>query len=258
MKLRYLLMSAAVLTSTAGAALGPIVANADGATYTDETHVTTKGSINFTKDDTPVDPVDPDDPDNPIDPVDPDNPSGAELMINYASNLNFGTQSKSDLSWNAYADKINDPENKGATKDIVPFVSVKDSQGSDRTGWNLTVKQDGDFKNGETVLKGAVLKFSGLHYAAGDLMPTATAGDIALSSEAQTIASADAEHGAGNTSLALGSLQEETEKSVDENGEATETKVQKTVGVNLSVPSGTVINTGTYSTSVTYELTAGV
>lgn len=260
MKLRYLLMSAAVLTSTAGTALAPIIVNAD-ATSTDATHVTSKGSIQFSDDKTPVNPVDPDNPDTPVVPVNPINPNGAELMITYASDINFGTQSKSaGNSWNAYADKVKAPtkEDANATKDVVPFVSVKDSRGTDRKGWKLTVKQDDDFKNGNAVLAGATLKFSGLRYADGDLMPTAVPSTITLTKEAQNVATADATHGSGNTSLALGTLKEETEKSYDKEGNEVNTKVNKTAGINLSVPTGTVINTGTYTTSVTYELTAGV
>lgn len=258
MKLQHLLMSAAVLTSTAGATLGPIVANADSATYTDATHVTSKGNIQFTEDNTPVNPVDPDNPDNPVNPVDPINPSGGELMITYASNINFGTQSKSSNTWDAYADKAKDPTNASKTKDIVPFVGIKDSRGTARKGWQLTVKQDDDFKNGTAILKGAALKFSGLHFASSNLAPTATAGAITLSKTAQKIATADADHGAGNNSLALGKLQEETETTYDKAGNKVENKVQKTSGINLSIPKGTAINTGSYTTSVTYELTAGV
>lgn len=157
-------------------------------------------------------------------------------------------------SWNAYADKIKDPETQGATKDIVPFVSVKDSRGTDRDGWRLSVKQDGDFKNGNAVLKGAQLTFSGLRYATGDTMPTATTGNVVLGTEATVIAKADGTHGSGITSLALGTLKEETETAAD----GTKTQVQKTEGVNLSIPKNTAIDTGSYTTSVTYELTAGV
>lgn len=254
MKLRYLLMSAVVLSSTAGATLAPVVANADSATYTSATEVTTKGNITFTEDTDPVNPVDPDDPDTPVTPVDPTNPDGAELMITYASNINFGEQSKLGTSWDAYADKIKDATDETATKDIVPFVSVKDSRGTDRDGWKLTVKQDDDFKNGSDVLKGATLKFSDLHFAASDTAPTATAGDLTLGKDAAVIATADADHGSGVTSLALGTLKGETETDADGN----ETQVQKTPGVNLSIPKGTAISTGTYTTSLTYELTAGV
>ncbi len=254
MKLRYLLMSAVVLTSTAGATMGAIGVSADSANYADATHATTQGNITFKEDNTPVNPVDPDDPNIPITPVDPINPNGAELMITYASNINFGEQSKLGTSWDAYADKIKDSTDDSATKDIVPFVSVKDSRGTDRDGWKLTVKQDGDFKNGTDVLKGAVLKFSDLHYAAGDTLPTATAGDITLGTDAAVIASADSTHGSGISSLALGTLKGETEKD----SEGNDIEVQKTPGINLSIPSGTAITTGTYTTSLTYELTAGV
>lgn len=252
MKFRYLLMSVAILTTAAGGAINPILANAD-TDYTDATHVTTDGNITFIEDDTPVTPVDPEDPETPVDPVDPINPNGAELMITYASNLNFGNQSKLGTSWNAYADKVIDSDTL-QEREVVPFVSVKDSRGTDRDGWKLTVKQDGDFKNGEATLKGAQLTFSGLRYADSVTAPTAISGNIVLGSTAAVIAQADETTGSGVTSLALGSLAEETETAAD----GSQSQVNKTSGVNLSIPRGTAIDTGTYSTSVTYELTAGV
>lgn len=78
MKFRYLLMSAAVLTTTASGALSPILANAD-AEYQDATHVTTDENITFIKGDAPVNPVDPENPEIPVNPIDPINPNGAEL-----------------------------------------------------------------------------------------------------------------------------------------------------------------------------------
>lgn len=252
MKLRYLLMSAAVLTATVGGAISPIVANAD-TDYQDATHATTDGKITFIEDDSPVNPVDPENPEVPVEPVDPINPNGAELMITYASNLNFGTQSKQGTTWNAYADKVKD-DSTGESRDIVPFVSVKDSRGTDRDGWKLTVKQDGEFKNGTNVLEGAQLTFSGLRYANTGNEPTATSGSIVLGEEAAIIAQADDTAGTGITSLALGTLAPETETDASGN----QVQVNKTAGVNLSIPKRTAINSGTYSTSVTYELTAGV
>lgn len=252
MKLQRLAASAAILTTTVGATLAPIVALAETGTYTDATHASAIGAIEFTEDNTPTKPVNPENPDETVDPNDKDvNPNGAELMITYASDLHFGKQSKSETSWNALADKIKDPANAGQTKDIVPFVSVKDSRGTERNGWTLTVQQDGDFKKGDDVLTGAALKFSGLNYASGPLLPTAVTGDLTLSDSAQKIASADKTTGAGNTSLALGQLQSELDTVSKQN-------VNKTPGVNLSIPNGTIINTGTYQTTITYELTAGV
>ena len=220
----------------------------------DATEVSAKGMISFKSDEEPSYPVNPDNPAQTISPMVPINPNGSELMITYASDLKFGEHSKLETSWDAYADKIKDPDNESDTKDIVPFVSVKDSRGTNRKGWKLTVKQDDDFRKGADILKGALLKFSGLHYSSGNNMPTAVAGDINLTNVAIVIASADAEHGSGITSLGFGKLQAEEVKDSDGN----ETQTLKTPGVNLTIPKGTIISAGTYTTSITYELIAGV
>ena len=133
--------------------------------YEDATTAKVNSSITFLVDDNPDNPVipdDPNDPDNPVIPDDPNDPNinGGELMITYASNLNFGDQEKSGTSWNALADTVN-----GGTA-ITPFVGTKDSRGTDRKGWVLTAKQDDSFKDAEgNELSGAELTFSNLFYA---------------------------------------------------------------------------------------------
>ncbi|WP_084038866.1 WxL domain-containing protein [Brochothrix campestris] len=126
---------------------------------------------------------------------------------------------------------------------------MKDSRGSDRQSWSLTVKQDGDFTTGadETAhtLKGAELTYSNLFFAQVAGAPTASAGAIVLGADAQEIASADAETGSNQWSLGLGTLQVTEDEAPSQ-----------TNGVTLTVPKGTVKNTATYNTSVTYELTA--
>lgn len=233
MKVQNILLSAAVLTAILGGTTTAFAASENG--YTDATNATTDANVSFSEDTDPVNPVDPNDPDTPINPVDPVNPIGAELMINYASNLNFGEQSKSGNSWNALADKLVG----GGT--ITPFISTKDSRGTDRTAWTLTVKQDGEFKDSkDNVLKGAELTYSNLYYADKEGAPTVKSGAITLSTTAQELSSASTETGIGNWSLGLGEVQEDG----------------TTNGVKLTVPQTTAKNTDTYSTTVTYELTA--
>ncbi|MFP7307083.1 WxL domain-containing protein [Enterococcus faecalis] len=206
--------------------------------YDGATNAKVDSTITFLVDDTPDTPVDPSDPDTPINPDDPNNPpnpNGGELMITYASNLNFGSQDKSEKSWNALADSVN-----GGTK-IVPFIGTKDSRGSDRKGWVLTAKQDGAFKDSEgNELLGAELSLSNLVYAAREGAPQASTSKLTLSASAQEIARANGEQGIGSWSLGLGQL--------DNNGQ--------TNGVTLSVPGTTAKNTTSYTTSVTWELTA--
>lgn len=235
MKAKNLLMSAVLLTTMMGGAVTSFAAE-----YEDATHAKTDATITFTKDEGPTKPVDPIDPEIEVDPIDPINPNGAELMISYASNLNFGEQSKEGSSWNALADKVKEGEE---TKEIVPFVSTKDSRGAERNGWTLTAKQDADFKDGTTVLKGAELHLSNLFYAEKTGAPTATAGEVVLGLEAKDISNATADSGVGRWSVGLGELEGEVGS-------------QTTSGVTLTVPETTAKNAATYSTTVTWELTA--
>lgn len=235
MRTKNLLVSAMMVSTLVGG-----TATSFAAEYVDATHAKTEASISFIADNQPTNPVDPTDSTKPVIPTNPINPNGAELMITYASNLNFGEQEKSQTSWNALADTVKDSE-EGEEREITPFVSTKDSRGSERNGWTLTAKQDGDFKNGKDVLKGAELHFSNLFYAAQEGAPTATAEEIVLGSEAQEISSATAESGIGQWSVGLGKLQGEKGS-------------QTTNGVTLTVPKTSAKSTATYSTTVTWEL----
>ncbi|EKK0901670.1 WxL domain-containing protein, partial [Enterococcus faecalis] len=137
----------------------------------------TNATVTFEADEDTGTIVDPDDPnggDGGVDPVDPSNPEGAELMISYASNLNFGTQSKQGTSWNALADKVYKTDENGekVEAEATPFVATKDSRGASREGWTLTVKQDGAFKDGDDELKGAEIVLSGLRYGGEYGAPT--------------------------------------------------------------------------------------
>ncbi|EOH93526.1 hypothetical protein UAW_02476 [Enterococcus haemoperoxidus ATCC BAA-382] len=233
MKEQKMLMSLIVATTILGGANVSYAAE-----YEDGQHAQTKATVTFLEDNGTTDPVDPEDPSKPLYPVDPSNPEGAELMITYASSLNFGEQSKSENSWNALADKITV---EGKEENIVPFVSTKDSRGTDRESWSLTVKQDGDFIDSKkNKLEGAELTFSNLYYANVEGAPKARAGEITLGLEAQEIASADKHTGIGKWSLGLGTLQDDG----------------TTNGVNLSISKKAAINTDAYSTSITYELVA--
>ncbi|EPD1725703.1 WxL domain-containing protein [Enterococcus faecalis] len=215
----------------------------------------TNATVTFEADEdtgTIVDPDDGDEDGGGIDPVDP-NENGAELMISYASNLNFGTQSKQGTSWNALADKVYktdaegnhvvDEDGEKELKEATPFVATKDSRGASRKGWSLTVKQDGAFKDGDDELKGAEIVLSGLRYGGEHGAPTPKAEAITVSDEAKEVSNASTDEGIGAWSLALGKLQGEEGS-------------QTTNGVTLNVPSTSAKNTGEYSTTVTWELTA--
>lgn len=210
--------------------------------YEDATHAKSNAQITFVKDTEPSLPTDPEKPEKPVEPVDPTNPNGAELMITYASKLNFGKQSKNKTASHALADRVK--EDGGTTREIVPFIATKDSRGSERKGWSLTAKQDGDFKDSKgNILEGAELTFKNLGYANTTGAPTAISGNITINNQAKEISFADVSSGVGNWSVSLGKLTgEDNSKTTD--------------GVILTVPSTTAKNTDTYTTTLTYELVA--
>lgn len=271
MKKKQLFAGAAVLAmlSAGGASAATTVLAQDYTTDEDGTYssAVTNATVTFLEDDETGTIVDPDNPDGGdgdgggIDPVDP-NEDGAELMISYASNLNFGTQSKQGTSWNALADKVYKTDAEGnhvvgedgekELKEVTPFVATKDSRGSSRKGWVLTAKQDAAFKDGEDELKGAEIYLSGLRYAVVDGAPSFVADEITLNNQPQEVSKAGVDEGIGAWSLALGKLNGEVAQGEDENKVTNQT----TSGVTLNVPSTSAKNTGTYSTTVTWELTA--
>ncbi|HIB1912182.1 TPA: WxL domain-containing protein [Enterococcus faecium] len=238
--LKYLLSSAAILATLSTGGIGAFAAE-----YPDAQTAITEGHVTFEKDTDPTKPVDPVDPEIPVDPVDPEipNPNPGELAITYASKFDFGVHKADGSKTVAYAkaDTVKDGE---GTREIVPFVSTKDARGTDREGWSLTVKQNGEFKDtNNNVLTGAEITLSGINYANVAGAPTATATDVVINQAAQEISSANKETGIGNWSVALGQLS-------GNEGE------QVTKGVTLTVPSTTAKNADKYSTTLTWELAA--
>ncbi|AUJ87415.1 hypothetical protein CXM95_18430 (plasmid) [Enterococcus sp. CR-Ec1] len=222
-----------------GVFLAPAFLGSDAviaATYPNATNATTDANIEFEKDDDPVGPVDPTDPEKPVDPEGPINPNGSELMITYVSKLNFGMQEKASTTFSALGDKMSDGSY------IVPIVSVKDSRGSDRAGWTLTAKVDGDFTDSTGhVLQGAEVTYSNLHSGNGQSnAPYVIGTAITLNKSEQAIAGADSTNGVNINSIGLGELQNDN----------------TTNGVTLTVPKSSVKNTAQYTTTITYNLTA--
>ncbi|MTD40215.1 hypothetical protein GIX45_16665 [Erwinia sp. CPCC 100877] len=249
MKIKNLLICGALLAPTM---VGGSVAHAQNyTTDTDGAHATTDANITFDEDKDPVLPVD---PDNPNHEVKPDNPNTGvgELMISYASNLDFGTgNKKSKGEFFANADNVKDTDANKTPIKITPFVSIKDSRGADRKGWTLTATLDSDFKtaDGKHNLKGATITLSGLYSGAGsstDPNAPTTVGSVELVSlesggGEQPIATASATSGVGRNSIGLGKLDPTT---------------NKTKGVKLNVPNSIIVEKGVeYKATVTYHLT---
>ncbi|MFQ6324160.1 WxL domain-containing protein [Lactococcus garvieae] len=149
-------------------------------------------------------------------------------------------------------------DSKGKIKESVPFVSTKDSRGTERKSWSLSVKQDYPFTDGKSELKGAELAYSNLTYASASGAPTAKEEGVTLGTDAQELSSANAETGIGSWSLGLGNSLEDATVAFEKNGNGKLIPItgKVTNGVILSIPKNTVISTSKYATTVTYELTA--
>ena len=266
MKIKTLLKSTLVLTSivTTGAILSSAsIANADGTSYKDALNAKTTSDLTFIKSDAPTPPTPPGPKPEPEpepgedpkpDPNPQPNPQGGELMLSYASNLNFGTQLKSDTDFFAKADKGSNGT------EFLPFIGVEDNRGSERKGWKLTAKQDTPFnstKDNKKQLDGATITFSNLFYDDKAGAPKAASGDVVLTSEANDLATADTTTGIGRWSLGLGKLEEGiVSYTADKDGKMTPVKGLVTKGVKLSIPNTSVKESDTYTTTITYELIA--
>ncbi|SPP29360.1 WxL domain-containing protein [Brochothrix thermosphacta] len=228
-----------LVTAATLAALTVGGATVDAASYPNSTEAKTEAKIKFLED-TSVTPVDPKDPTIPVDPVDPPNPNVGELMITYASDLDFGDHEKMTNNWKALGDEMKD----GSF--MAPFVSMKDSRGSEREGWSLQAKLDAPFTTSKgTELTGAELKYSNMTTASTQTgAPTVVSGEVNVNQvSAQEIMSADVDQGVGNWAVGLGSL------------DGTDAKAT-TNGVALTAPTTTAKDTDTYKTTVTYTLVA--
>lgn len=235
MKTKKLVMSTLTLAALVGGSVTSLAATID-----ESTKGTSEASVQFEADteveipdpggeggegETPWEP----DPEKPLD------PKPGELMITYISDLNFGTQKKSDDKFYAAADKGKDGV------EAVPFVATKDSRGSERKGWTLTAKLDAPLTAGTSSLD-TELKLVGNKYNSTDAAAPAAVKEVTLSGEAQDVSTANELQGVGAWSMAMGELQ-------GEEGNKT------TTGVVLEIPKSVAKDAEvSYSTTVTWEL----
>ncbi|MDN6437823.1 MAG: WxL domain-containing protein [Lactococcus sp.] len=255
MELKTLLKRTTILASvvTTGAILTNATVSHADTTYSDATHAKTQSDLTFIKSDTPTPPKPPGPQPNPA-PNPTPNPNRGELVLSYASDLNFGTHLKSDTTFFAKADVDSDGIK------FLPFIAVEDNRGSERKGWKLTAKQDSPFKSSKDnkkELAGATISLSNLFFDDKAGAPKAVSGDVILSSDAKDLATAGTTTGIGSWSLGLGKLEEGVvDYTVDKSGKSTPVKGQVTKGVKLSIPSTSVKDSDRYTTTITYELIA--
>lgn len=212
---------------------------------TDGAKMHSKVTITYVRDESPTNPVDPTDPntDNPVTPTDPDDhekPTNGPLSIDYVSNLYFGEQKTTGSEMTYFADLDHMKDSTGKDIDRPNFVQVTDKRGSN-AGWNLTVTQDSQFKNGDNELTGATLKLANatLSTANDGTAPSAAPSTVELTvGTAVPVMSAKASEGTGTWIDRFGKDEEEGKTSV-----------------SLTVPGDTKKVQGEYATSLTWTLT---
>lgn len=220
------------------------------------------GAVEFTPNldpTSPVDPLDPD-PENPVTPIDPTKPDGkptdgtqGPLSIDFASSLDFGLNkiSNKDQTYYARAQKFS-----GGTTDKPNYVQVSDNRGSN-AGWNLTVKQVGQFTattpTVNDVLKNAAITLTSPTVKSNSTAEAPTANDtieLVPDGPAVLVMSAAVETGAGTWDNSWGTVEEVTEKDADNN----DVKANVTKAVTLFVPGSTLKDAVKYQTKLTWEL----
>ena len=224
----------------------------------------TDGQVSFVpndRDPTEVLPPDPgpDGPDVEIPPIGPDGQTGP-LTIAYAPTLDFGTQeiSNRDAVYSMVAEKQQLADTQGEENQVpyVSFAQVQDTRGSN-AGWRLTVKQNGQFKNENTLnqeLTGSVIKLTEPAVKSNALgvtapVPTETITLDASGSEA-IVMTAAAQSGAGTWVNAWGAV--ETVRENDSNGQEVESAITK--AISLTVPGNTPKDAVSYETTLTWTL----
>lgn len=239
-KSAYTTIAATVLLTAMSFGVSSVLADdaKDGA----EMH--SKGTISYVVDKSPTNPVDPTDPntDNPVTPTDPDDhekPTNAPLSIDYVSNLYFGEQKTTGSEMTYFADLDHMKDSTGKDIDRPNFVQVTDKRGSN-AGWNLTVTQDSQFKNGDNELAGATLKLANatLSTANDGTAPTVEKTLELTVGTSVPVMSAEADQGTGTWLDHFGKDEEEGKTSV-----------------SLTVPGDTKKVQGEYATSLTWTLT---
>lgn len=202
--------------------------------------------ITFDDRNTPNVPVSPDDPNESVIPVNPENPeenqsvntNTGNLTLVYAPDFYFGEVKGSKGSYLAKSAAIR--QDDGNVKAVVPFITTKDTRGTDRKGWILRVRMASTFvdaSNNELI--GAELSLDNLYYATKNGAPVASKNKVVLSNDEQEIARAGLDQGIGNWSLGLGALTEDK---------------KYTNGVELTVPKNTAKNLTKYTSTIEWEL----
>ncbi|HFK1737627.1 TPA: WxL domain-containing protein [Bacillus cereus] len=154
-------MKLAKLALIGAVSLTSVAAVGTSAFAEEKANMKSKTDVTFIED---TSTTDPNNPENPNEKVTPENPGDHEkgtkgpLSINYVSNLHFGERviSGNDQTYFAKLDKV---KQGSKTVEVPNFVSVTDNRGTN-AGWKLKVKQNAQFKSGNSELTNAALSLS--------------------------------------------------------------------------------------------------
>ncbi|WP_086329989.1 WxL domain-containing protein [Candidatus Enterococcus mansonii] len=208
------------------------------------TGVPSEVEVFFTENKDPTPPLNPKDPNEHVEvisdlPIKP----GTEgpLSVDFAPNVVFGEQEASEEDDVYYAQLTKVRKKSDDTVDEVPnYIQITDNRGKDN-GWKLTVKQNGQLRNGDHILVGAemMLKNVTLISPNDNKKPIYTK-DILLdpvASQPIEVSKSDEKTGKGTWIIMFGSNLSESKKSIQ-----------------IKVPGDTDKKRGKYTTSLTWEL----
>ncbi|WP_060461434.1 WxL domain-containing protein [Leuconostoc mesenteroides] len=184
----------------------------------------------------PNNPINEDGSKNIITPDDSTEATGTTLRIDYASSFNFDNGNESNkISTSTQKYKATLPTYSG--QESPNFVQVTDARSGDAKGWKLSVQQMGQFKNGDSELKGATITINDGTYASGNESGFDNSTNPETSTNPVTI-----------------SLHEGTPLMTAKAGQGRGTSLYTMKNVELSVPGSTVKEEGTYTTTLKWTL----
>lgn len=225
--------------------------------------VTTDGQIEFrpaNEDDGDLEVIPPEtDPDAPDVVLPPEVPgTTGPLSIVKAAHMNFGTQiiSNQDQVYNMVAEMANLADGSGQVP-YVSFAQVQDLRGTN-AGWDLQVSLDDFTSNTQNnVLTGAEvgLMASRIEYPGNNAenAPSNHADGLRLipGAGAVSVMTAEEGQGAGASSVVWGNQADLNAQFADEENEVVENNA-----IQLSVPGSTAKDATTYTSTLSWELTA--
>ncbi len=223
-------------------------------------------SIVFTPSTDGTNPVNPENPDQqkPIRAVDPTNPmdlNQAHLghfpsIMPLVRILGVNEISNKDQTYFARAQTYKNPDGSASELATANYVQVSDLRGTN-AGWVLKVKQNGQFRNAETLhkeLTGATVAFTepSVRSNATDVLPPTATANIQLDAAgAETVVmQAPEKTGAGTWITLWGQAEKVTEK----NQQGQQVNATITRAISLTVPGKTPKDAVQYKTTLTWLL----